>query len=529
MAPTTHRLWPSELRLVNIDERAFEVAVVSVAVAVLALVALFFTCRKLFRLKRRSQGLINVEYERDQVAAERDALSAQVERERRTLTAQIERWRVAWEKLKHRYQGLIDVEHERERVAAERDALTAEIERRTAAWEADYAGAIRELEELSGKLDTARDRAEVESFGIYEPHYNFETSAGFKAKLDEIRTRQKRIVRNRTAAIYREDYRLNNGDVAGQRVTERYLKLQLRAFNGECDAAVITVRFDNIGAVEKRIIRAFEAVNKLGEALTCTIEPGYLDLKISELYLAHEFAEKREAEKDEQRQIRQQMREEERVRHEIEKTQADAEKEERRYEAALKRARQELRRATELERAGLEEQIAKLEEDLDEAHAIKDRAVSQAQQTKSGHVYVISNIGSFGKNVYKIGLTRRLEPDQRIRELGDASVPFPFDVHAMIFSEDAPELEQTLHRAFDGNRVNLVNRRKEFFAVSLSESEAVAQEFGTIEFTLTAEAEQYRKTVALRGAGSTSAEHTPETQIAAEAKTRLEQRVAAWS
>ena len=199
------------------------------------------------------------------------------------------------------------------------------------------------------------------------------------------------------------------------------------------------------------------------------------------------------------------MREEERVRREIEKAQADAEKEERRYEAALERARRELQEAGEQKRAELEEEIAKLQGRLDKAHTAKERAVSRAQMTKSGHVYVVSNIGSFGGNVYKIGLTRRLEPADRVRELGDASVPFPFDVHAMVFSEDAPGLEQTLHRAFDDRRVNLVNTRKEFFAVSLPEIESAAQEHGTVEFTLAAEAEEYRKTLALREARNASA------------------------
>ena len=143
---------------------------------------------------------------------------------------------------------------------------------------------------------------------------------------------------------------------------------------------------------------------------------------------------------------------------------------------------------------------------------------------------VVSNIGSFGENVYKIGLTRRLEPEDRIRELGDASVPFPFDIHAMVFSEDAPGLEQTLHRAFDDRRVNLVNARREFFAVSLPEIESAAQEHGTVEFTLAAEAEQYRKTLALREARDTpAAEVAPEAQVAADAKARLEQRRAAWA
>lgn len=134
-----------------------------------------------------------------------------------------------------------------------------------------------------------------------------------------------------------------------------------------------------------------------------------------------------------------------------------------------------------------------------EVRASKERALSMAEQTKRGYVYVISNLGSFGENIYKIGLTRRLDPMDRVRELGDASVPFPFDVHAMIFSEDAPKLEATLHQRFSDKRVNMINNRKEFFNVSLKEiADVVAEYNATIEFTLLAEASDYRQTLAIK-------------------------------
>jgi hypothetical protein len=124
--------------------------------------------------------------------------------------------------------------------------------------------------------------------------------------------------------------------------------------------------------------------------------------------------------------------------------------------------------------------------------------MSRAQMTRSGHVYIISNIGSFGEDIYKIGMTRRLVPEERIQELGDASVPFPFDIHALIFCEDAPTLETKLHNCFDSRRINQVNLRKEFFRVSLAEiQEVVRQNHGEIEFTLIAQADEYRKTQAL--------------------------------
>ena len=337
------------------------------------------------------------------------------------------------------------------------------------------------------------------------------------------------MVRDKTAAVCETEWHVEGSKTKGRQMVQRYLKLQLRAFNGECDAAIVKVRYNNVTALEQRIGRSFEALKKLGETQHCAISPRYLDLKVSELRLAHEYQEQREAEKEEQRRIREQMREEERVRREIEKVKSDAEKEEQRYAAALEKARQELQRAGDQKRAELQSELERLQSQLDAAHEMKERAISRAQLTKSGHVYVVSNIGSFGENVYKIGLTRRLDPDDRIRELGDASVPFPFDVHAMIYAENAPDLEQTLHHAFDSRRVNLVNMRKEFFAVSLSEIAKAAQDHGSVEFTLAAEAEDYRKTLALREAQETGTDEPEVEAVVADARTRLEQRRASWA
>ncbi len=214
--------------------------------------------------------------------------------------------------------------------------------------------------------------------------------------------------------------------------------------------------------------------------------------------MAYEYYEKRQLEAEEQRQIREQMREEEVARREIEKAEREAAKEEERFEKALAQARAEAQQATGAKHDKLAAQIAQLEERLAEAQQNKVRAMSRAQMTRSGHVYVISNVGSFGEDVYKIGMTRRLNPMDRVTELGDASVPFRFDVHAVIYSDDAPGLETKLHRAFHHRRVNLVNERKEFFRVALEEIEReVTDNHGVFEFTLAAEAEEFNKSRAL--------------------------------
>lgn len=238
----------------------------------------------------------------------------------------------------------------------------------------------------------------------------------------------------------------------------------LRGFNGECDASIAKVKYNNIGVMEARIRKAWEAINVLVGVQQCQITQAYFDLKLQELYLVHEYQEKLQEEKEEQRRIREQMREEEIAQRELEKATQDAEREERRYAESLRKAYEEAERAVGQKQQRLLGQIEELQRRLDEAHVNKERAIARAQMTRSGHVYVISNIGSFGEHVYKIGMTRRLDPLDRVRELGDASVPFQFDVHAVIYSEDAPALEATLHHAFQHRRINRVNERKEFSA-----------------------------------------------------------------
>ncbi|WP_299008848.1 GIY-YIG nuclease family protein, partial [uncultured Shewanella sp.] len=184
---------------------------------------------------------------------------------------------------------------------------------------------------------------------------------------------------------------------------------------------------------------------------------------------------------------------------EFQKAIAEAEKEEKMYRNLLDKAQKELAKATEQNRSDMEQRIAILEQQLAEAEAKEERAKSMAEKTRKGHVYVISNVGSFGEDVYKIGLTRRLDPMDRIKELGDASVPFPFDVHAMIYTDDAPALEAALHREFHAHRVNAVNLRKEFFSVDLNDIKQAVENIASVdtEFKMTALAEDYYESLRL--------------------------------
>lgn len=275
------------------------------------------------------------------------------------------------------------------------------------------------------------------------------------------------------------------------------------AFNGKVDSALAKVKHDNYGKIKQEIIDAFALVNHNGAPFkNARINQSFLDTRQEELKWAVSTHELRQIELAEQQEIKQQIREEEKARKEIEKAIKEAEKEERILQKALEKARAELASANEEQRLEFEAQLSDLEGKLVEAGERGQRALSMAQQTRRGHVYIISNIGSFGENVFKIGMTRRLEPLDRVKELGDASVPFSFDIHAMIYSEDAPTLEKELHRRFERESVNKVNPRKEFFKTSLAEVRQVVEQQNLLDvhWTMKAEAAEYRESLAIESA-----------------------------
>ena len=400
-----------------------------------------------------------------------------------------------------RYRSIADLEDEQEKVKKETDRIVAkneELMTSQARLQERKEAYQKEIEGLKKEVGGLEDEREIQDYGLYEPKYDFDSSEEYKSRLDKNRKKQKRMVRDKEAVASGTNWHVSGSKTKGRQMINEQIKLMLRAFNGECDSLILKVKHNNVDRIESRIDKLYEAINKLGKSKDCWINRKYLELKLEELYLVHEYQEKRQEEIEEQRRIREQMREEARVRREIEKAQKEAEKDEERYEKALKQARQEIVEATGEKQEKLQTKITELTEALEEAHAKKERAISRAQMTKAGHVYVISNIGSFGQDVYKIGLTRRLEPLDRVKELGDASVPFPFDIHAMIYSEDAPGLEGVLHKAFHDKRVNRINERKEFFRVNLDEiKEAILEQHGQIEFTLMAQAKEYRETQAM--------------------------------
>jgi hypothetical protein len=343
--------------------------------------------------------------------------------------------------------------------------------------------------------DVRFDLAEV---GHYRPRYDFEESREYDSKIKEIESRLAALISNKEACVCDKEWTIGGSKSEGKKTTNAINKLMLRAFNGESDAVIAKVRFGNLAAFESRINSSFTAINKLGSNFACHITGEYLDLKIQELHLVYGYNEKLHDEKEEQRAIREKMKEEEKAQKEIEKAEREAEEEEQRYQSALDRARQELSLASDSKKKELIDRITDLEGKLQDAIDKGQRAMSMAQQTKKGHVYIVSNEGSFGEDIYKIGGSRRLNPFDRVDELGGASVPFRFDVHAMIATDDMPALEHALHKALDHKRVNKVNKRKEFFNATLSEIAEIAKaHHGEFSMTLLAEAREYRKSLTM--------------------------------
>jgi hypothetical protein len=274
------------------------------------------------------------------------------------------------------------------------------------------------------------------------------------------------------------------------------------AFNGKVDSILSRVRHDNVGTLSQEVQDAFVLVNFNGKAFRdAKITEEFLGARLSELKWAVVAHQLKLEEREEQRRIKEQIREEERARREYERAIRDAAKEEELLRKAMEKAYQKVQQASEAQKAQYELQLADLAERLKAAEERSQRALSMAQQTRRGHVYVVSNVGSFGGDVYKIGLTRRLEPLDRIRELGDSSVPFEFDVHAMIFAEDAPALENQLHKHFLLLQMNKVNHRKEFFRVGLQHVREEVEKLGlSAKWTMTAEAREFRETLAIEKA-----------------------------
>jgi hypothetical protein len=328
----------------------------------------------------------------------------------------------------------------------------ADLEAKVAALRVQY-------DELRRQVIETSDVMLLQEIGLYKYAHPLDTSEQYKPLLAQIEADCKQQVKDGRAVTATKKWAINGSDKDGARMVSDFSKLILRAYNNEADNVVRTLRPYSVDPAIARLDKLRASIAKLGTSMKLGITDGYHALRVREVQLTGDYLAKLAEEREAQREERARLREEEKVRREFQAEQDRLEKERTHYANVL---------AT-LQSKGDAEGAEKAASQLAEIQHALDGVLERSANIRAGYVYVISNIGAFGKRMVKIGLTRRLEPMDRVRELGDASVPFHFDVHAMIFSDDAVGLEAALHREFEAKRVNLVNTRREFFYASAQE------------------------------------------------------------
>jgi hypothetical protein len=458
----------------------------------------------------------------DSAIAKNECIAIKVElqdyqTQRNTLLRNVEELSEQKKSLETRIAHLLSLEAREATIGADLDTLATKWEREQTQFRHNEQELSTQLRTLEAKLSAARDTLtglmgridlysrvdEYTRVGHFEmPDYLYETSTRYQSEIKEVRDLQRKLIREKNAVTYPVDLELGLNKALDKKILDGQVQLMLNAFNVECDLLIEKVNPANLDRTLEQIEKKAEVLEKNCVTLRCGFNIDYVELKFEECKLQFEFALKKKEEQEEQRAIREQMREEVRVQKQYEDAVKDAEREELKLTRLLEKAREHMAQETELERSLSFAKISLLEEQLAEAQERGVRAKSMAEQTRRGFVYIISNLGAFGEGVFKIGLTRRLDPQERVDELSSASVPFPYDVHAICYSDDAPALEHALHKRFSNRRVNAVNHRKEFFRVKLEDIQSALEEIvdDSVEFTMTAKAEDYFQTKRLLSA-----------------------------
>lgn len=376
---------------------------------------------------------------------------------------------------------------QKSQVESESHAPTS-MDQRIALLEAENAALRAHLESLGtdpGNVVVLDDERVLQDVGIYRYHHPLENALAYRERLDDIAARIAEMIKAGNAIKKSNMFTFDGSLAKGRAMTNDLAKLMLRAYNAEAENVVRSLRAGNIVTAIKRLDSARTAIAKLGKMMEMHIGDAFHAVRIEEIELTADYLMKKEEEREAARAERERLREERKVELELAAERERLEKERSHIVTVIEKVRANGSSDPELER-----KLA----DIDSAIAQNDY---RAANIRAGYVYVISNRGAFGDHVVKIGLTRRLEPLDRIYELGDASVPFRFDVHAIFFSEDAVGLESELHNRFSAYRVNWVNNRKEFFFASPAEvRSALSEKLGNLlEFAEHVESTEYLQSV----------------------------------
>jgi hypothetical protein len=314
-----------------------------------------------------------------------------------------------------------------------------------------------EIAQTKASLIETQEIAMLQEVGVYQYTSVLDTASGYSEKIAEIRSSIKeRNIANGGAIRAAQGWTVNGSTAEGSKMVKEFSKLMLRAYNGEVDDAIRTLKPFKLQAAVDRVNKVEQSIEKLGKTMQIEIDDSYHKLRVEEIRLTADFLAKKEEEKELQKEERLRLKEEEKAQKEFEREKEKLNKELMHHQAVLAKADETGNLKV------IEEAKAKIAEVESSISGVEERVAN----IRTGYVYVISNIGSFGESVLKIGLTRRIDPEERIQELSDASVPFKFDIHAIIFSADAVSLEKQLHQELDKYRLNKVNTRKEFFNTS---------------------------------------------------------------
>lgn len=368
-------------------------------------------------------------------------------------------------------------------------------------YHADAANEVARLEEektsLTGALEALKSDVvaltatrDLQDVGFFDYEHPAESSTQLATELEAVRMKIKSAIRNKYATSSVQGFTFNNSIAQGTRFVDALTKLMLRAYNAEAENAIKTTRAGNLATAQARLSRAADQIAKNGAMIQLQITDHFHHLRLQEIELAHRHLKALQREKELEREHRAELREQRKAELELKKEQERLEKEKSHYEATLATLR------ANGDEEGVERLLAKLEDVERAIHDVDYRAAN----IRAGYVYVISNLGSFGPEVVKIGMTRRLDPMDRVRELGDASVPFRFDVHALFFADDAVSVENMLHKEFSHCRINQVNFRREYFQTTPEQVlEALKQHrVEVLEFTIDPEAEEFRESQSIR-------------------------------
>lgn len=348
---------------------------------------------------------------------------------------------------------------EQERIRADIVRLRAEHDAWLRQMQAQQALASAELAATRQLIAATADEAILQEVGIYRYRHPLDSSVAFKGQLAQVQDHFKTMARNGGAVVGDTNWRVNGSVKEGSAMVRDFSKLMLRAYNNEADNAVRAMRPYKLDSAVDRLNKTRATISRLGKSMGIYVTDQYHALRVRELELTADYQAMLAEEKEREREEKARLREEAKARQEFERELDRLRKEASHYQAALEKMR------ANGDAAGIADAEAKLAGIQAGIEGVEARSAN----IRAGYVYVISNVGAFGERMVKIGMTRRLEPMDRVRELGDASVPFRYDVHALIFSEDAVSLETHLHQALADRKVNMVNPRREFFYATPSE------------------------------------------------------------